>query len=249
MPAAHRPEISPLPKTWELPASIRIRLGREAGPQRAISEEEHLLLILHQLPLPDQRDRIPAFFWRNPAGDWRSTESRGTGPGAAQDLLAGYEKKLMELEALEAKAAAAREYHAVLEELGPILRATRGLHRALQQARELVKNDRDLITSRDQAAALERSAELLLQDAQFGLNFTVARQSEIQAQSVHRMAATAHRLNILAALFLPITAIASLFGMEIPSGLENSPANFWLILCTGAALGVIVTLLIAKEKP
>jgi hypothetical protein len=36
------------------------------------------------------------------------------------------------------------------------------LHRALQQAREFVKADRDLINLRDSAASIERNAELLL---------------------------------------------------------------------------------------
>ncbi|MEN9678301.1 MAG: hypothetical protein RIS76_4197 [Verrucomicrobiota bacterium] len=44
-------EASVLPKLWTtIPEAIRNRLGREAGPQRAMLEEDHLLLILHQIP-------------------------------------------------------------------------------------------------------------------------------------------------------------------------------------------------------
>jgi hypothetical protein len=242
-----KPESSPVPKMWALPEAIRSRLGRDAGPQRAIFEEEHLLIILHQVPLPDQHARTPAFFWRNPAGEWRGSEGRG-GITSLQDHLASYEKKVLDLESLESKASRAQDFHSLLEELAPILRASRGVHRALQQAREFVKLDRDLITLRDQSAVIERAADLLLQDAQFGLNYTVARQSEAQSEAAHRMAASAHRLNVIAALFLPLTAIASVFGMEIRSGLADTPINFVLILVIGLALGFVVTLAVNQPK-
>lgn len=232
---------------WPIPEAIRARLGREAGPQRSIFEEDNLLIILHQPPLPDQHARTPAFFWRSQTGEWRCTEGRG-GLTALHDLLQTYEKKILELEAAEAKANRAQAYHDLLEELAPIVRASRGLHRALQQAREAVKADRDLITFRDQAATIERSADLLLQDAQFGLNYTVARQSESQAEAAHQMAASGHRLNIIAALFLPLTAIASIFGMEVKSGVQDTPINFTIILLVGIALGVITTVLVNQRK-
>ena len=47
------PPASPLPKSWEIPDAIRNRLGREAGPQRAMLEEGHLLVIAHRMPGPD----------------------------------------------------------------------------------------------------------------------------------------------------------------------------------------------------
>ena len=132
------------------------------------------------------------------------------------------------LENAENLAVTATEYHTVLEQIAPVLRTSRGLHRALQQAREMLKSERELINLRDQSAGIERNAELLLQDAQFGLNFTVARQAEAQAAASRQMAAAAHRLNLLAALFLPLTALTSLFGMEIPSGMKDVPGAFWI---------------------
>lgn len=248
MPApSAKSDIVPIPKMWLLPEAIRSRLGREAGAQRAIAEEGHLLLILHQIPLPDQHQRTAVFFWRNPQGEWKTT-SGSAGAGALLSFLGEYEKKLMELENAETKANKAKDYHQVLEHLAPILRASRGLHRALQQAREAVQGDRDLITARDLTVSLERTAELLLQDAQFGLNYIAARQSETQAEAASQMTHSAHRLNIIAALFLPLTAIASFFGMDIKSGLADTPANFWLIICIGVVLGVIVTSLVNSRK-
>lgn len=243
-----KPEVYPVPKAWDIPESIRHRLGLEAGPQRSICEDGHLLVILHHIPRPDQTDRVPAFFWRNAVGEWRSTEGKGMGPVALQTFMDAWETKLQALEVAEQKATTATEYHALLEEAGPILRTTRGLHRALQQARELVKDDRDLINFRDASAGLERTAELLLQDAQFGLNFIAARQSEHQAAMAQQMNSTAHRLNIIAALFLPVTAIASILSMDISSGLANTRPNFWLVLAAGCFLGGSLAMWVSRRK-
>lgn len=241
-----KPEASILPKLWTIPDSIRNRLGREPGPQRAMLEEGHLLIILHQLPQPDEHQRKPALFWRSPEGEWK-TNLQGTGLAALNDHLRTYDHKLTELEDAENLASTATEYHTVLEKLAPVLRSSRGLHRTMQQARELVKSERELINFRDQAAAIERNSELLLQDAQFGLNFTVARQAEAQAATARQMAATAHRLNLLAALFLPLTALASVFGMEIHSKLPDTQANFWLICVCGILLGLVVMSFLGKK--
>jgi hypothetical protein len=242
-----KPELSPLPKAWEIPEAIRQRLGEDAGPQRSMFEEEHLLIILHHVPRADQSDRTPAFFWRNPAGEWRSTEGKGMGPVALQSFLDHWESQMLALEEQERKASTASEYHALLESTAPILRTTRGLHRALQQAREFVKDDRELINFRDTAAALERSAELLLQDAQFGLDFIAAKQSEQQAVIAQQMTRTSHRLNILAALFLPITALASVLSMGISSGLPDTRINFWLVLFAGCLIGGTLALWVNRK--
>ncbi len=234
-----KPEASVLPKLWNVPDSLRVRIGRDAGPQRAMLEEGHLLIILHQIPEPDQHTREAALFWRQPSGEWRSSLG-GAGMAGLQELLKTYDERLVELEEKENKAHTASEYHSVLERLAPVLRSSRGLHRALQQARELMKSETVLVNCRDQAAAIERNAELLLQDAQFGLNFTVARQAEAQAATSQQMATTAHRLNILAAVFFPLTALASVFGMEIHSPFSDTPANFLAICLVGLVVGAVL---------
>lgn len=241
-----KPEISILPKTWEIPDAIRQRMGREAGPQRAIFEEGHLLVILHQAPEPHATVRHAAVFWRTPEGEWRSTLG-GLAIPAMQKVLKLYETKLETLEAAEQKASTAVSYHDVLERLAPVARAARGLHKALQQAREFVREDRELLNFRDAGATIERTSELLLQDAQLGLNFTMARQAETQAESAKKMAATGHRLNLLAALFLPLTALASIFGMEIHSGLSNTPAMFVGICLAGVVVGIALAMLITHR--
>lgn len=242
-----KPELSPVPKTWDLPEAIRGRLGHEAGSQRAMYEDGHLLVILHHLPGPDDHDRKAALFWRNPDGEWRSTEGKGKGPVALQDHLDHNDEFLEKLEKDEIAASTALAYHQLLEAVPPVLRTARGTHRALQQARDFIKSDRAIISFRDQAAGGERTAELLLQDAQFGLNYTVARSAEAQTASAQKMAATAHRLNVLAALFLPLTAVTSLFGMEIHSGIADTKSNFWLILIIGMVVGAVLALAIGSR--
>jgi hypothetical protein len=229
-----------IPKVWTtLPDAIRVRLGNEAGPQRAMLEEGHLLIILHQLPSPEDHRRKAALFWRSPDGTWKTTE-RGSGPGAISDLLEAFADCLDQLDEAENAAQTALAYHSVLEKLAPVVRSTRGLHKALQQAREMMKSERELINCRDRAAAVERSADLLLQDAQFGLDFVVAKQAEAQAAEARQMSAAAHRLNLLAALFLPLTALAGVFGMNsLPAGLET-PAVFWLVCIAGLSLGAFL---------
>lgn len=240
------PEATVVPKLWNLPDAIRNRLGREAGPQRAMLEEGHLLIVLHQLPEPNELTRRAALFWRQPNGEWRS--GLGGAPLAVlQAQFDAYHERLAKLEAAENKASSASDYHSVLEQLSPVVRSARGLHRALQQARELLKSEHSLVNFRDQAAGIERNAELLLQDAQFGLNFTAAKQAEAQAATAKQMAITAHRLNLLAALFLPLTALASVFGMEIHSHFLDTPANFWLICLAGLLAGLILSGLLVRR--
>ncbi len=243
-----KPDTQIIPKLWTaLPEAIRNRVGREPGPQRAMLEESHLLIILHQIPNADDQVRRAALFWREPLGNWHGYPA-GSGIAGLQALLKGYETRIEELDKAEEIAQTATEYHKLLEFIAPVLRTSRGLHRALQQARDFVKADRDLINLRDQAASIERNAELLLQDAQFGLNFTIAKQAEAQAVSAKLMANTSHRLNVLAALFLPITAITGLFSMYVRADVADTPMNFWLIAAAGVVIGLVMSQFVIARK-
>lgn len=53
----------------------------------------------------------------------------------------------------------------------------------------------------------------------------------------------------MAAVFLPLTAVASVFGMNLRSGLEESPAwIFWLVLVGGIAAGLFVSEILTAVK-
>jgi len=61
------------------------------------------------------------------------------------------------------------------------------------------------------------------------------------------MSVTAHRLNILAAIFLPLTARASVFGMEIHSGLPDRP-GLWALLCAaGITVGLVLSVFLTRR--
>lgn len=93
-----KPDIQIIPKLWaSIPEAIRNRVGREAGKQRAIFEEGHLLIILHQLPGPDDVERRPALFWRQPDGVWKSSPENG-GILALQNHQTSYVARLDELD-------------------------------------------------------------------------------------------------------------------------------------------------------
>jgi hypothetical protein len=223
-----------LPKTWDLPAAIVQRLGQKSvGKQRCMAAEGHLLLILHRPPQPGQhRQREGIYGWRDPQGQWRTQQGLGVG-GLRQNLLA-YQKAEEVLHRAYEQAATAQDYFTLLEQVAPLQLAVRNLHMALQGAREAVPGDLDLIDLRDEAGDVERSLDLLYLNSKNALDFAMALQSERQAE-------LSARLNILLSIFLPLTAMGSLLGMNLTTGLElQSPLLFWALVAGGlyGGLGV-----------
>lgn len=221
---------SPIPHNWQVPAAFRERMGAHAGRQRSMATEGHLLVILHDLPDPETPGRREArLFWRRPDGSWQAETS---GPSSIAGLRAHVERFVeaaTDLETRGDEAASADEWFALVQASGPLLRSARNMHRALQEAREAAKGDRDLISVRDLAGDAERAFELIHAHAQEGLEYTIARRAEEQARDAQHMLEAAHRLNMIAAVFLPVTAVATLLGMNLRHGLEDLPApwTFW----------------------
>lgn len=238
-----------IPESWAIPIQMRDRFGEVAGKQRAMFAGGHLLLVLHRLSVHDSRSRQARILWRAPSGQWACTSS-----GNTADLLkkhvAEFAERAEQLELDLQQAICAADYFQLLQSIGPLHRTSRNLHAALQQAREMVPDDREIIAARDSAGEVERAFELLHQDAKNGLEFTAAEKAEIQSDKAYEMALSAHRLNVLAALFFPITAISSIFGMNFHSGLETIPGSwmFWGILGGGFLSGVLLMQLI-KQNP
>ena len=225
-----------LPSTWNLPSTVRRRFGRKLGRQRAMFADGHLLLILHRLPGPHSIAREGVLFWRLPDGKWKTT-AHGGGLGLLNDHFESYETVILEQEACYEAARVSSDYFSILERLVPIERAAHNLLRALQTAREAV-DEQQIISLRDRAAEISRSAEILLVDARNGLEFAMARQSEIQAAAGVEMARASHRLNLIAAVFFPLTALGSMLGMNMATGLEALPIwVFWAIFVSGLLLG------------
>lgn len=234
-----------LPGTWKVPDLFHARLGEQAGRQRMMSAEGHLLLILHKIPEPGNPDREPVLFWRDPAGAWKTT-GNGAGLAELRELLEDFTKHIDKLEEKIDGSPSSRTYFEILQTTGPILRTVRNMHSALQQAREAFPMDRNILLARDQAGELERAVELMHADAKNGLEYMVARQTEEQAENSEQLLKAGHRLNMLIALFLPLTALGSAFGMNFRHGLEgvNSPVLFWGTLFLGLVLGFFVKALL-----
>lgn len=230
-----------IPDAWQVPARIRQRVGVQAGRQRAIVEEGHLLLVVHEIPQDDAVARPAKLFWRAPDGAWRASGAgQSSGLPVLRRHLEAVQQALHQLDARVDAGRTAQDFFAVLNAATPLQRATRNLHKALQEAREGV-DDREIIALRDSAGDLERAAELLVGDARNALEYTVARNAEAQAANGQRAVDAQHRLNLLAALFFPVTAIGSILGMNLHTGMENaSPAVFWAVLALAFGLGFAI---------
>jgi Mg2+ and Co2+ transporter CorA len=69
-------------------------------------------------------------------------------------------------------------------------------------------------------------------------------QSELQKQAL----IVGHRLNIIMALFLPATAVASLLGMNITNGLESETSrNFMIVVIVTSLLGLVMRYWVLKK--
>lgn len=245
-----------LPAAWKVPEVFRARLGEAAGKQRAMESAGHVLLVLHEPPVAGETERRGRFFWREPDGGWKSS-SLGAGVQALKKHVAEYAERVETLEDQLLQAQASEDYFRVLQSIAPLCRAGRNMHAALQQAREMAPADRELIALRDQAGEIERAAELLQNDAKHGLDFLIARKTEEQAERGYQMAVSAHRLNLLAAIFFPLATLSAIFGMNLEHGMpQHSHGVFWAVLAIGLVSGVFLTMLIAarpaagkKEKP
>lgn len=227
-----------IPPTWNLPDSLRARLGQSTyGRQRALVEEGHLLLVLHQPPGPDDTRREGVLFWRSPAGEWLFSRG-GPGPGGLRRHVQSYVELEARLAGEQEGAESTESLFGLIGALTPLVRAARNQHAALQSAREAFKGDALLIGLRDQAYEVERNLELLLEDARNALSCRMARDGEEQARLGRDALRASHRLNVLMALTLPLTAITSVFGMGLPHGLAvRGGGPFWLVFAVGLALG------------
>lgn len=224
---------SPIPHTWQVPEVFRERMGNQAGRQRCMTHGGHLLVILHELPDPEIPQRREArLYWRTPDGTWNCSSGGPPGIASLRAHVETFVEAAARLEALTDAADSADDWFHLVHDAGPLLRSTRNLHRTLQEARDAAKDDRALISVRDLAGDAERAFELTHAHAQEGLDYTIARRAEEQSRDAQHMLEAAHRLNMIAAVFLPVTAVATLLGMNLRHGLESwpSPWTFWVTL-------------------
>jgi hypothetical protein len=241
-----------IPFDWQVPSLFARRLGDSVGRQRAMTAEGHLLLVLHEPPVAGVPERTGRLFWRDPEGTWKC-KPLGDGVQALKRHVAEFADRVELAEKQWQSAGTAEEYYLLLRAIAPLHRTARNLYATLQQARELVPEDRDLINLRDQVGEIDRALELLHSDAKNGLDFTVAHQAEQQSERCYEMTVSAHRLNLLAATFFPLATLSAIysaiFGMILAHGEQewSTPALFWGILGVGLVCGLVLGKLIARK--
>lgn len=233
-----------IPKTWDLPDAIRSRLGKTVGKQRLMSEDGHLLLLLHEAPrAEDDEVRKAVVVWRDPAGAWKSSPAAG-GLGGLEAHLTSYRSAIHQMDDEVESAKTARQYFEVMRHMHPMQRATRGMLDVLQNTREALPDDTRIITLRDMANDLERAIELVAADAKAGMDFTLAESANQQAISAEAANLEARRLNRLVAFFFPLATLVTVFGMNPPEEIYPHP-GFWVVLAAGLVLGFIVHAVVA----
>ena len=231
-----------VPHNWAIPDSIRHSVAEVPGTQRALIADGHLILILHKLPVAHSAKRELRMFWRSADGTWAS-DDKGAGINALQRHVTEFNSRVQELEDIENNATSADDYFRIRGEVAPIHRAAQNMATAISRAYEAFPDDRGLLVSRNLATTVERTSELLKDDATYGLEYAMAKQAESQALA-------SHRLNLIAAIFFPILAFASIFGMNLDHGFENKDTwIFWLFVAFGIAMGMVMKTIIFRTNP
>ena len=230
-----------IPDTWQVPTHLRERVGTRVGRQRAMVEGKHCLLLLHQLPKHNERERLAIAFWRSDTGAWRCFPGRDN-IQTLKDHVEAVANTLDELDDKLDAAEKATDFLALIKLARPLHRFTRNMHLALQHVRDAFPEDLEILALRDRAYELERIGETISDDTENGMQYTIAQHTEEQADMSERIAKESHRLNLLAATALPVTAIGSLFGMNVTNGFESWPSiyTFWPIVGSLPLLGLFL---------
>jgi hypothetical protein len=236
-----------IPKSWELPESIRKRLGDAAGRQRLMDEDGHLLFILHQPPEPEDNEvRKPVLIWGQPTGEWKSSPEGG-GLAALDAHMENYGKSIHALDGAVEKAKTPRDYFEVMKHVNPLLRATRNMLAVMQEARDARPDERRLINFRDRAVDLERAIDLVATDAKDGMEFALAENTEEQSRFAHEATLEARKLNRLAAFFFPLATLVAVFGMNAPAEVIKIP-GFWYVIAAGIAAGLLIRMIPTSKR-
>lgn len=226
---------------WVLPEAIKERLSNQGyGRQRIIEGDDQLLIILHDPPQVGDNTREHRVFLRTDQGQW-FCNGEPDGDAALTALLKVYRDRFAALDEAEESAASADDTLNVLDQLTPINRSSTMLARTLQAARQAAPDDRFLIAMRDIADEVSRDFDLLVIDASHDLNYHTARNAEKHAQEALRQSISQSKLNVLAAMTMPLVILGGLFGMNLVSGLEHTgPWLFGLVLFVGIAIGLAI---------
>lgn len=233
-----------LPAHFALERELLEQLSSRPGYQRCVDGDKELLLILHEVPEPGIPERRAHYFWKRADNRWM--QAGGEGLSELGELLDRYAFAIdgheEELDGVDSTA----QLFPILRHSGPLSRSMRNLANTLEHTLSIDMDDRAVIELRDRARELERAAELLHIDAKMALDFLMAERAEAQADSTDRLNRIAFRLNLLAGFFLPLLALAGLFGMNVDLPQFIRPM-FWVILLGGLVFGVALLYLVGHK--
>ena len=226
--------------SWELPLAIERRLGPKSyGRQRVIAEDGHVLIILHGVLAKDQEFPEEYVFLHAPDGRCKATVSQRVKKQLRQ-LLAQFDAAYDVIEEQYKAAVTASELFASLDLVSPIKRTATHLYETLQAARKAI-DESLFIELRDEAYMISRAYDLLHEEIKSSLDYRIAKNTEKQAKQAAEALKAQNRLNILAAFTFPLISLATIFGMNLISGLEEmSPVIFWAVFVVGAIVGLIL---------
>jgi Mg2+ and Co2+ transporter CorA len=207
-----------------------------------------LLLVLHQVPKPDETLRRGLLLWLDDQQEWHASEG-APGHVALKQLLDDYVKRIEEYDQMEAQANRADEYLPLLEGLAPVVRSSRNFYEVLQDARKAAPDARELIDYRDRAYELQRTAELLHQDAKNSMDVAVVRRAEEQALASNRMSVAAYRLNTMAAIFFPLATLGTIFGTTLTENWTWSKTYFpfAIFVAVGFVAGIFLATFVNRR--
>ncbi len=233
---------------WPLVHGIEARLSESSyGRQRAIYEQEQMLLILHRPPKPESKARENAIFLREADGHWWLNGLRNS-KEQLPALLQSYRDKLEEHELQYQNALSADDLFITMESFNPLLRAMKNFDLALQSARELLEGDKFILSMRDQSNELLRNFELLGEEMKLALDHRIAKNAEAQNQEAQKMAKAQHKLNLMAAITFPLMALSSMAGMSFIGDPKDFLSGFFLtVVATGICAGVLMVNWINKD--
>jgi len=233
-----------LPEHFNLEPRLREQLSGRPGHQRCVEGEGELLLVVHEVPEPGIPERRAHYFWKRTDNSW--AQSKGQGLSELEELLDRYTSTIDKHEEMLDESDTTAQLFPILRHSGPLSRSIRNMVGALEQVLAIDGDDRAVIALRDRARELERAADLLHNEGRMALDFLLAEQAEAQARSTERLNRIAYRLNLLAGFFLPLVALAGLFGMNVDLPDFIRPM-FWVILFGGLAFGLGLVYLVARK--
>lgn len=224
-----------LPAGFDLEDELLDQLSNRPGNQRCVVGRDELLLVVHEVPKPGVPERDALFFWRRMDEVW-TDYSGGRGLKRLSELQDRYTKVIDDHELEVETSETAEEVFSLARATGPLARAARNQALAIEQALGQDEDNRELRSFRDRAREIERAAEQLSHDAKLNMDYWMAERSEEQQESTEKLNRIVFRLNLLAGFFLPLVALAGLFGMNVrlPGFVDGW---FWLIFVGGLLVG------------